>query len=359
MKGQGVVLRRAKGGLTKAADMVRDKGRYGDDMLVHMNPREFEVFKKQFGPGTINPDTGLPEFFLGDLFSGLGSAFGNADWGSSLINAGLGAGLGYLTGGNAKSALIGGALGGLSPLILGGSGAAGLLGLGGGGFGEASVSDPHAIAGGGGPARPSDLGSGGSGGGLLGGLLGGGSGGGSTLTKALPLLALASAFGGGKKAKAPADYTSQMNANKAQNRPLQNVDFTRTRASMNGFDPANYGYGHQRQFYNDNRLPAVNLAQGGMPAPQGPLSKAKPSRYVEGPGTGRSDEVPARLSKGEFVVDAETVALLGDGSSEAGAKKLDDMRKGIRRHKGAALAKGKFSPGAKAPLSYVAKKGAK
>lgn len=352
MKGQGVVLKRARGGLTKAADMVREKGRYGDDMLVHMTPREFEVFQKQFGPGTINPDTGLPEFFLGDLFSGVGNLFGNADWSSSLINAGLGAGLGYLTGGDARSALIGGALGGLSPLILGGSGAAGLLGLG--------DSTPAALKGDFvGPRVPEGFNGGSgssSGGGLLGGLLGGGSGGGSALTKALPLLALASAFGGSKKAKAPADYTSAVNANKAQNRPLQNVDFTRTRTSMNGFDPANYGYGYQRNFYNDNRLPSVNLAQGGMPAPMGPLSKAKPSRYVEGPGTGRSDEVPARLSKGEFVVDAETVALLGDGSSEAGAKKLDDMRKGIRQHKGAALAKGKFSPSAKAPLSYVAMK---
>lgn len=354
---QGVVLKRARGGLTKAADMVREKGRFGDDMLVHMTPREFKVFQEQFGPGTVNPDTGLPEFFLGDLFSGVGNLFGNADWGSSLLNAGIGAGLGYLTGGDGKSALIGGALGGLSPLILGGSGVGGLLGLGGGDFGSAGVSDPHSIAGGGGPARPSDLGSGGSGGGgLLGGLLGGGSGGGG-LTKALPLLALAGALGGSKKAKAPADYTSAMNANKAQNRPLQNVDFTRTRASMNGFDPANYGYGYQRNFYNNNALPAVPLAQGGMPAPMGPLSKAKPSRYVEGPGTGRSDEVPARLSRGEYVIDAETTALLGDGSSEAGAKKLDEMRKNIRAHKGAALAKGKFSPNAKHPLSYL--KGAK
>jgi hypothetical protein len=74
---------------------------------------------------------------------------------------------------------------------------------------------------------------------------------------------------------------------------------------------------------------------------------------VQGPGTGRSDEVPALLSEGEFVVDAETVALLGDGSNKAGAQKLEAMRKDIRKHKGRALAAGRFSANAKAPLDYM------
>lgn len=75
---------------------------------------------------------------------------------------------------------------------------------------------------------------------------------------------------------------------------------------------------------------------------------------VRGPGTGRSDEIPAMLSDGEYVMDAETVALLGDGSSKAGAKKLDDLRVKIRKHKGKKLAKGKFSHDAKAPERYMA-----
>ena len=83
----------------------------------------------------------------------------------------------------------------------------------------------------------------------------------------------------------------------------------------------------------------------------GPLSQA--SRYVRGGGTGRSDEIPAYLSDGEFVVDAETVAMLGDGSSKAGAAALDTMRENIRSHKGKVLAKGKFSPNAKSPLQYL------
>jgi hypothetical protein len=72
-----------------------------------------------------------------------------------------------------------------------------------------------------------------------------------------------------------------------------------------------------------------------------------------GPGTGRSDDIHAKLSDGEYVMDAETVSLLGDGSTNAGANKLDAMRKAIRSHKGAALAKGKFSPKAKMPLDYL------
>ena len=74
---------------------------------------------------------------------------------------------------------------------------------------------------------------------------------------------------------------------------------------------------------------------------------------VRGPGTGRSDSIPAALSDGEYVMDAETVALLGDGSSKAGAKKLDAMRGNLRKHKGRSLAKGRFSVNAKAPEAYL------
>lgn len=80
---------------------------------------------------------------------------------------------------------------------------------------------------------------------------------------------------------------------------------------------------------------------------------SRESFAVEGPGTGRSDDIPAVLSDGEYVIDAETVALLGDGSSKAGAKKLDEMRVKIRKAKGKNLAKGKFSVNAKRPEAYM------
>lgn len=74
---------------------------------------------------------------------------------------------------------------------------------------------------------------------------------------------------------------------------------------------------------------------------------------VNGPGTGRSDDIPAVLSDGEYVIDAETVALLGDGSNKAGAKKLDELRVKVRKHKGEKLAKGRFSANAKKPEAYL------
>lgn len=80
---------------------------------------------------------------------------------------------------------------------------------------------------------------------------------------------------------------------------------------------------------------------------------SRESFAVEGPGTGRSDDIPAVLSDGEYVIDAETVALLGDGSSKAGAKKLDELRVKVRKHKGKNLAKGKFSVNAKSPEKYM------
>lgn len=60
---------------------------------------------------------------------------------------------------------------------------------------------------------------------------------------------------------------------------------------------------------------------------------------LHGRGTGQSDEIeastpsghPVLLSDGEYVIDAPTVAALGDGSTKAGARRLDEMRKQIRK----------------------------
>ena len=54
---------------------------------------------------------------------------------------------------------------------------------------------------------------------------------------------------------------------------------------------------------------------------------------VRGPGGGQDDIVDARMAPGEYVFDADTVAALGDGSSEEGARRLDAWRKHLREHK--------------------------
>jgi len=91
-------------------------------------------------------------------------------------------------------------------------------------------------------------------------------------------------------------------------------------------------------------------------APAQPEKKLAMGGYaVGGPGDGRSDEIPAMLSDGEYVIDAETVALLGNGSNKAGAQQLDKFRANIRKHKGRELARGQFSVKAKAPDAYLPK----
>ena len=60
---------------------------------------------------------------------------------------------------------------------------------------------------------------------------------------------------------------------------------------------------------------------------------------VQGGGDGMSDSVPATIdgqqdllaSRDEYMVDAPTVAMIGNGSSDAGAKKLDKMREEVRK----------------------------
>ncbi len=50
-------------------------GRHGDTILAHITPAEAELLHRVTDGGSINPVTGLPEFFLGDFFSGLSSSF--------------------------------------------------------------------------------------------------------------------------------------------------------------------------------------------------------------------------------------------------------------------------------------------
>jgi hypothetical protein len=75
--------------------------------------------------------------------------------------------------------------------------------------------------------------------------------------------------------------------------------------------------------------------------------------YVKGRGDGQSDDIPAMLADGEYVFDAETVAQLGNGSSDAGAAVLDKMREAIRAHKRSA-AIDEIPPKSKSPLEYLA-----
>lgn len=92
--------------------------------------------------------------------------------------------------------------------------------------------------------------------------------------------------------------------------------------------------------------------RGGLAHHQPEFITGATGHYVKGKGDGQSDDIPAMLADGEYVFDADTVAALGNGSSDAGAQRLDEMRKAIRKHKRSAPVD-KNPPKAKSPLEYL------
>ena len=65
--------------LVEAAEAVRQRGRFGDSVLMHVNPQEAEALAAGSGGYlTTNPDTGLPEAFLPALLPILGGLGGTA-----------------------------------------------------------------------------------------------------------------------------------------------------------------------------------------------------------------------------------------------------------------------------------------
>ena len=73
--------------------------------------------------------------------------------------------------------------------------------------------------------------------------------------------------------------------------------------------------------------------------------------YVQGDGDGTSDSVKAMLANGEFVIPADVVSDLGNGSNEAGASVLDQFLKSIREHKQSNGVE--LPPDSKGPLAYL------
>ena len=74
--------------------------------------------------------------------------------------------------------------------------------------------------------------------------------------------------------------------------------------------------------------------------------------YLKGGGDGTSDSIPAMLANSEFVIPADVVSSLGNGSSDAGAKVLDEFLRVIRAHKRNADPK-KLPPDSKGVKGYL------
>jgi len=89
-----------------------------------------------------------------------------------------------------------------------------------------------------------------------------------------------------------------------------------------------------------------NMASGGI-SNLGSYSDG--GRMLRGPGDGMSDSIPAsisgkrpaRLADGEFVVPADVVSHLGNGSTDAGAKQLYAMMDKVRKARTGRKAQGR------------------
>jgi hypothetical protein len=181
---------------------------------------------------------------------------------------------------------------------------------------------------------------------------------GDLATKYLPVATLAASAMQKKQQQAQPQLPPEVRT------PLQDLPFDRQSQLPTMDDWYTYGMRPEESFYSANAIPSFKpndeedpnapqvAARGGrIHYSRGALAAA--GSFVRGRGTGRSDSIDAKLSDGEYVLTAEDVALIGDGSSDAGARRLDQWRRELRKHKGKALAKGEISPNAKSPMAYL------
>jgi hypothetical protein len=105
------------------------------------------------------------------------------------------------------------------------------------------------------------------------------------------------------------------------------------------------------KFYDGGVVPST-ITVGENQAPPNPYGFARGGsipRFVSGPGDGMSDSIPAnidgnrpaRLTDGEFVIPADVVSHLGNGSSKAGAQQLYAMMDRVRKARTGSKKQGK------------------
>jgi hypothetical protein len=442
----------AQGGLARTAESVRQAGRGGDEILIHINPEEFRQLQGLWGEPSINPRTGLPEYgffsklwkkakkivkkiapyagilasvFVPGLAPAIGAALGASGTAATMLgNAVIGGVSGGISGGG-RGALAGALTGGLS----GSGGTVGkALGLSGnlanvvgsglirGGAAAVTGGDvgKSALIGAAGAAAQPYLQSFMKNAGTRSNVMQDTDTGGldevevtaqrlPEMVDGAPITPIATPDLQATAANVPQinepGYLEQLyrkGIDYAKEHPIKTGMGALTLMQNMGAKPPEQAappempewmnqplpqYEMQREqttpqvsYYNYGTVPPplwedqgededeeafpitppMTAATGGYAAGgSGALSQA--SRYVRGNtgANGRQDNIEALLSENEYVIDAETVALLGDGNPDAGAKMLDQMRANVRKHKGAALSRGKISPNARSPLAYL------
>lgn len=369
----------ARGGIAQLAK----QGRFGDNMLARINPQQANMLRARGGAGTINPRTGLREYFnlwktLAPIVGAVAGAF--LPFGSVIGPAVGSFAASKLAGNSTKDALMGAALAGVVGYGAGNSMAATAGGYGG-----------SAFSGGTGPSLGSALFTGASKEGV-GSLFTAGTpssvntGGGITnagkassvttdpnfpaygtpassqtasagitlpkniteynaltaaqQTEVLPLLRqqaeaakllpAANQFGFlgdlGKTALAnplPTALILSSLASLDQEKKPKNVDTAYggvTAADLIKKDPKSYLFDPRSFGITD----AAALKEYDDAVSASTLS-AKAGGPINGPGTGTSDSIPARLSDGEFVMTASAVRGAGGGDRKAGARKMYQM----------------------------------
>lgn len=367
----------AKGGIAsvrKAAEKVRAAGRDGDTILAHINPEEAALLKSRGGSGSINPKTGLPEYksifskigkFLGAAAPIIGTVVGGM-FGMPFLGSVLGGAVGGLaSGGGVKGALLGAAMSGIGSLAMGGAssffnggtfmeGVTGTLPSYFGGTGESfggslfgagaanpgpagNTLDPTTGQTVMPPTRPGEFGaspstSAGAAAPTTAGVA-------ATPTKAVTdssssgifksimdnkgLIAtagigalLAGSMGGkeGDKTTAslPADLTEAEREAKYPQTVINSKNFQ-------SITPEQTAYKNQYSWLK----PTTSTQE--VVAAKGGRIDARGGGHLDGPGTGVSDSIPAKLSDGEFVMTAKAVRGAGKGDRMAGAKKMYDL----------------------------------
>jgi hypothetical protein len=106
---------------------------------------------------------------------------------------------------------------------------------------------------------------------------------------------------------------------------------------------------------SDRNDAMMSMATGGQMYAAGGISHlgdySDGGRLLRGPGDGVSDSIPAsiadkrpaRLADGEFVVPARIVSELGNGSTDAGARKLYAMMDRVQKNRNKTVGKGKVA----------------
>jgi hypothetical protein len=374
------------------AGLMAMKGREGDTELVHMTKGEIKGLQS-LGQMTVNPDTGLLEAFsfrsILPMLAGMaataatgGAAAPAMFTGSSFILPALAAGATSAIvnkgdmGKIAFDSVLAGAGGALSGAELTAGGSRAMVGN--EALGQAALANPT-IAGAAGVTTPQALGAGladtvklnagdvitaGLGfnpsSPVLGGLTTAG-GVARTGLGAVPGVATTAMGIDGttpevqplsQRTPASSAYGTRAAEQIKQVRPAQSLSKEEVLSSALGqSDPLQYFQGS-----NQAVLPAglySNTDNGAIVASTGgglmDLYEQQGGDYsefaglVQGEGDGMSDDVhfnvkeeegapdAAMLSKDEYVLDAHTVSALGNGSTEGGAKVLDDFVKGIRQ----------------------------